>query len=138
MLSEIVEAVQNIVTLIAGIATASNDQTSALMQVDQAINQVSQVVQTNSATSEQCAAASEELSNQARNLAQLVGKYTLRNQSGSSAAFLEGGSSDSFGASMGSNRIGSSSIPDASDFSGMNDSRNEQIISLEDNTYSKY
>lgn len=138
MLSEIVEAVQNIVTLIAGIATASNDQTSALMQVDQAINQVSQVVQTNSATSQECAAASEELSNQARNLTQLVGKYTLRNQSGNSSAFLEGGSSDSFGASMGSNRIGTSSIPDASDFSGMNDSRNEQIISLEDNTYSKY
>ncbi len=138
MLSEIVEAVQNIVTLIAGIATASNDQTSALMQVDQAINQVSQVVQTNSATSQECAAASEELSNQARNLSQLVGKYTLRNQSSNASAFLEGSSSDSFGASIGSKRIGSSAIPDASDFSGMNDSHNEQIISLEDNTYSKY
>jgi len=138
MLSEIVKAVQNIVTLIAGIATASNDQTSALMQIDQAINQVSQVVQTNSATSQECAAASEELSNQARNLAQLVGKYTLRNETGNSNVFLEGGSADSFGASMGQNRIGSSSIPDASDFPGMNDSRNEQIISLEDNTYSKY
>lgn len=146
MLGEIVEAVDNIVTLIDGIAVASNDQASALIQIDQAVNQVSQVVQTNSATSEQCAAASEELSNQARNLEQLVGRYNLRTTKGNNASYLETRATDSFGATAYANPasnsntfIGSSTIPDAADFAGMaNEAQNEQIISLEDNMYSKY
>lgn len=154
MLSEIVSAVDTIVTLIEEIANASNDQASALTQIDQAVNQVSQVVQTNSATSEQCAAASEELSNQAKNLEHLVSRYHLRAMTdNSSLSFLENTSTDSFGVSSdygsqatsnnstyGSNVfIGSSVIPDASDFAGMtNEVQNEQIISLEDNMYSKY
>lgn len=150
MLSEIGRAVDNIVTLIDGIAIASTEQTSALLQIDQAINQVSQVVQTNSATSEQCAAASEELSNQAKNLEILVGKYQLRAGKDSNS-YLDGNVSDSFGVSGysipdlsdndfgNSAYTGSSTIPDASDFAGMtNEAQNEQIISLEDNTYSKY
>lgn len=155
MLNEIVTAIENIVTLIEGIATASHEQTSALSQIDQAVNQVSQVVQTNSATSEQCAAASEELSNQAKNLERLVGKYQLRAFRGGGVSYLESSNtlSDSFGtagSSYGSvepqssnysndSFYGSSSIPDASDFANMtNEAQNEQIISLEDNSYSKY
>lgn len=149
-LGEIVSAVDNIVTLIDGIAAASNDQASALMQIDQAVMQVSQVVQTNSATSEQCAAASEELSNQAKNLEQLVGRYRLHSTKGSTAAYLEAGANDSFGmggfvgmtsagTDYSSNTFGGAAIPDASDFADMeNEAQNEKIISLEDNMYSKY
>lgn len=97
MLGEIVSAVDNIVNLIDEIATASNDQASALTQIVQAVGQVSQVVQRNSATSEQCAAASEQLSNQAKNLEGLVGRYQLRSLSQANAAVLESKSSDSFG-----------------------------------------
>ena len=68
-------------------AVASNDQATAISQIDQAIGQVSQVVQTNSATSEQCAAASEELSNQAENLRNLMANFQLdSNQAGVSSA----------------------------------------------------
>ncbi len=76
-LDEIAEAIDKGATLIAGIAASSNDQATAVSQVDQAIGQVSQVVQNNSATSEQCAAASEELSNQAANLRNLMSYYKL-------------------------------------------------------------
>lgn len=157
MLDEIVSAVDAIVSLIQDIAGASNEQASVLIQIEQAINQVSQVVQQNSATSEECAAASEELSNQARNLEQLIGKYSLRNTAGGRIS-RSSSSTDSFTPSIGYNSQqaseGSSAyhtdsftgggsiasaIPDASDFAGMSDTaQNEQIISLEDDVYSKY
>ena len=157
MLDEIVSAVDAIVSLIQDIAGASNEQASVLVQIEQAVNQVSQVVQQNSATSEECAAASEELSNQARNLEQLIGKYSLRSTTGSRLGYSSV-STDSFGPSIGyggqqasgssstfqsDSFTGSSSIagaiPDASDFAGMSDTaQNEQIISLEDDVYSKY
>ncbi len=78
-LSEIMQKIEHVVELTHSIAVASNDQATAVTQIDQAINQVSQVVQTNSATSEECAAASEELSNQAATLRRLVGNYKLKN-----------------------------------------------------------
>lgn len=78
-LTEIMQKIEHVVELTHSIAVASNDQATAVTQIDQAINQVSQVVQTNSATSEECAAASEELSNQAETLRRLVGNYKLKN-----------------------------------------------------------
>ncbi|MCI9175424.1 MAG: methyl-accepting chemotaxis protein [Lachnospiraceae bacterium] len=78
-LSEIMNKIEQVVELTHSIAVASNDQATAVTQIDQAINQVSQVTQTNSATSEECAAASEELSNQAATLRRLVGNYKLKN-----------------------------------------------------------
>jgi len=167
MLAEIVAAVDNTVELVDDIATASNEQASVLSQIVEAVGQVSQVVQRNSATSEQCAAASEELSNQAKNLENRVGRYMLREYTHTHARTLEGGQpSDSFGAQsyslpgsgMGYGNAGmglsgnqgmadggfrtgmpNGTIPDASDFAGMdNEAQNEKIISLEDNIYSKY
>ncbi len=77
-LSEIMSKIEHVVELTHSVAVASNDQATAVTQIDQAINQVSQVTQTNSATSEECAAASEELSNQAATLRSLVGNYKLK------------------------------------------------------------
>ena len=77
-LETIVLNVEQIVSLISNIAIASNEQATAITQIDQALGQVSHVVQSNSATSEQCAAASEELSNQAMRLRELIAKFKLR------------------------------------------------------------
>ena len=74
----IVNNIDKIVELISNIAVASNEQATAITQIDQAIGQVSDVVQSNSATSEQCAAASEELSNQAMRLRELISKFKLK------------------------------------------------------------
>lgn len=153
MLVEISTAVDNTVNLIEEIASASGDQASALSQIVQAVNQVSQVVQQNSATSEQCAAASEELSNQAKNLEHLVGRYQLRGIPADRTLSLGSRGADSFdapklgaaSANVGNQAqsytvpTGRTNIPDAADFASVtNEAQNEKIISLEDNTYSKY
>jgi methyl-accepting chemotaxis protein len=79
-LTKIVDDVAKAATLVADIATASNEQATGIAQINQGIMQVSQVVQTNSATAEESAAASEELSSQAELLKESVGKYTLRTE----------------------------------------------------------
>lgn len=80
-LNGIVTAIDRITELAGAIAVASNDQATAITQIDQAIMQVAQVVQTNSATSEECAAASEELSAQAEHLREMLSHYDLREMS---------------------------------------------------------
>ena len=77
-LDRIVEGVQSAVTLVAEIATASNQQASGIREVNKGIEQMSQVVQTNSATSEEAAAAAEELSSQAELLKSMVAQFRLR------------------------------------------------------------
>jgi methyl-accepting chemotaxis protein len=85
MLGKIVESAQKSAMLVRDIATASNEQASAIAQIDQGVMQVSTVVQTNSATAEESAASSEELSGQANMLMEMVGKFKLKN--GSSGTF---------------------------------------------------
>lgn len=77
-LNEIVESTTKAADLVGHIASASNEQATAVSQVNQAIEQVSQVVQTNSATAEESASASEELSSQAEMLKQMVNRFKLK------------------------------------------------------------
>lgn len=138
-LAAIASTVEGIVDIVEGISVASNEQASALDQIALAITQVSTVVQDNSATSEQCAAASEELSNQAQNLKKLIGKYRLKGMSddfSSSNSDGETFQSGSFGVSDYSKT--SHRIPDASDFSSDSFGVNENIISLDDDSFGKY
>ena len=135
----IASTVEGIVDIVEGISVASNEQVSALDQIALAITQVSTVVQENSATSEQCAAASEELSNQAQNLKKLIGKYRLKGMSDDfnlSNSDGESFQSGSFGISDYSKT--SHRIPDASDFSSDSFGVNENIISLDDDSFGKY
>ena len=67
----------SVVSSIDKIATVSNEQSEAVMQVTEGINQISSVVQSNSATAEQGAAASQELSAEASGLRDLVDQFTL-------------------------------------------------------------
>lgn len=77
-LNVIVVGVSKAATLVGEIAAASNEQATAIYQINKGIEQVSDVVQTNSATAEQSAAASEELSSQASMLKNMVGKFKLK------------------------------------------------------------
>ncbi|HWR39447.1 MAG TPA: methyl-accepting chemotaxis protein [Patescibacteria group bacterium] len=77
-LSGIVDEVAKAAELVGDIAAASNEQATAIFQVNQAIGQVSQVVQTNSATAEESASASEELASQAELLKENVRKFQLK------------------------------------------------------------
>lgn len=77
-LGNIMNSVEKASDLVAGIATASNEQATSVAQVSQGIEQVAQVVQSTSATAEESAATSEELSGQAEYLKQMVGRFRLR------------------------------------------------------------
>ncbi len=82
------EYTTHVVSLIEGIAEATNQQTASVAQVHTGIEQISAVVQANAATSEESAAASEELSSQASIMQAQVSKFQLR-PSHSSAHRLE-------------------------------------------------
>ena len=77
-LKGIVDGITKATELVGDIAAASNEQATAISQINQAITQVSQVVQTNSATAEESASASEELSGQAEMLKKEVAKFKLK------------------------------------------------------------
>lgn len=83
MLNKISESIKKATALVGNIASASNEQATAITQIDQGISQVSTVVQTNSATAEESAASSEELSGQASVLSELVRKFKLNSPLGS-------------------------------------------------------
>ncbi len=80
-LKRMVEDVEKVASLVSDIATASNEQSLGIEQINQGILQVSQVVQTNSATAEESAAASEELSSQAELLKNQVSAFKVRKAS---------------------------------------------------------
>lgn len=80
-LEAVAQSTQGIVSSVDHIADAAEQQATSVAQVTQGIDQISSVVQTNSATAEQSAAAAEELSAQAQMLKDLVGQFTLRDDS---------------------------------------------------------
>ena len=80
-LSSIVSGMEKGVNIMGSIAAASNDQATAIAQVNKGIEQMSQVIQTNSATAQEAAAASEELSGQADLLKGMTGQFRLQNTS---------------------------------------------------------
>ncbi len=83
-LSGIVEKAESLSHIVNEIATASNDQATAVVQITAGVDQISGVVQTNSATAEESAAASEELSGQAQMLKHLISGFKLEESDGSS------------------------------------------------------
>ncbi len=76
-LDKIVGGIAETATLVGEIAAASNQQASAIAQINVGVEQVSQVTQANTSTSEESASASEELSSQAQLLKEMVGKFKL-------------------------------------------------------------
>ena len=84
-LDKTVRATNESMSALQEIAKAVEEEASAIAQVTEGIDQISSVVQTNSATSEQSAAASEELSSQASLMKDLLSKFRLLNDSGSSS-----------------------------------------------------
>lgn len=74
-----VETKTKLVTETMGkIAKASNEQATAITQINLGVEQISMVIQTNSATAEESAASSEELSGQAGVLKQQIATFKLK------------------------------------------------------------
>jgi methyl-accepting chemotaxis protein len=76
-MDEIVGSVKKVSDMIAEIASASQEQSSGIGQINVAMTQLSQIAQQNAASSEQLAATSEEMSGQAQGLQQLIGFFKV-------------------------------------------------------------
>ncbi|MBF0273694.1 MAG: methyl-accepting chemotaxis protein [Nitrospinae bacterium] len=73
---DIVENVEKVAELISLVATASNEQSDGISQVNSAVSQMDQVTQRNASNSEETAASSEELASQAESLKQIVAELS--------------------------------------------------------------
>ena len=69
--------------LVADIAASAQEQAAGLEQVNTAVNQMDQVTQQNAAMVEQATAASHNLSDEAEDLARLVGQFQIGPHTGS-------------------------------------------------------
>ncbi len=76
-LKRVIDGLDDIVTSVAEVRNASDQQTVAVEQIEQGVAQISNVVQSNSAAAEESSATSEELSAQAQSLNHLVSQFKL-------------------------------------------------------------
>jgi len=76
-LDEIVSHASQVTELIGGIASACNEQSEGVSQINQGLGQIDQVTQQVAANSEETASASEEMSQQAERLQALVSAFKV-------------------------------------------------------------
>jgi methyl-accepting chemotaxis protein len=77
LLDSIVPSIKRTSDLVQEIATASEEQSSGVGQINGAMNQLNQITQHNASSSEQLAATSEEMSGQAAQLQELMAFFTV-------------------------------------------------------------
>jgi methyl-accepting chemotaxis protein len=87
-MADIVEAIKRVSDLVAGISTASVEQSTGIQQVGAAIGQMDQVTQQNAALVEQSAAAAESLRVQAQQLVAAVALFKLADAQGNGTPAL--------------------------------------------------
>lgn len=81
-LKDIVASVRNVSGLIADVAQSADEQSTGIQQVNQSVTQMDEMTQQNAALVEEASAASEAMSDQARQLGQLVAFFNTDVQQG--------------------------------------------------------
>ncbi|MDQ2070825.1 methyl-accepting chemotaxis protein [Natronospira bacteriovora] len=81
-LTEIVDAVKRVTTVVSEIATASEEQSSGIEQVNSAVSQMDEVTQQNASLVEEVTAASRSLQEQAAVLNDMVSAFRVSDESG--------------------------------------------------------
>ncbi len=76
-MEEIVDSVKRVTDIMAEIMAASQEQSAGIAQVNQAIAQMDEATQQNASLVEEAAAAAQSMREQAGNLSQLVGVFTI-------------------------------------------------------------
>ncbi len=85
-LASIVKSVQEVGKLIADVAQSASEQSSGIEQVNQAVSQMDEMTQQNAALVEEASAASEAMSDQAKQLGQLVSFFNTSGTGGGAPA----------------------------------------------------
>jgi methyl-accepting chemotaxis protein len=78
VLGTIVEQIKQTTDLVAGIATASNEQAQGVAQITIGLQQIDSVTQQNTAAAEESASAASEMSAMATNLQKLIAQFKVR------------------------------------------------------------
>ena len=89
-MEEIVASVKRVTDIMGEIASASQEQTQGIEQINQAITQMDQVTQQNAALVEEAAAAAGSLQEQAGSLVQAVSQFTLNGDANGTATRRSG------------------------------------------------
>lgn len=76
-MNEIVTSVRRVTDIMGEIASASQEQSAGIVQINQAVNQMDEMTQQNASLVEEAAAAAASLEEQAKNLVQVVGVFKL-------------------------------------------------------------
>jgi methyl-accepting chemotaxis protein len=79
-MTDIVDSIRHVTTIMAEISAASADQTAGIERVGNAIDEMNQVTQQNAALVEQAAAAAQSLQDQAQHLEQVVSAFKINDQ----------------------------------------------------------
>ena len=77
MLTEIVQAVDNVSNMINDVNNAAKEQNSGINQINQAITQMDEMTQQNAALVEESSAASRAMSEEARNMNNMIGFFNM-------------------------------------------------------------
>ena len=80
-LTEIVGSIKKVSDIVAEIAAASREQATGLEQINTAVGSMDEMTQRNGALVEETSASAQSLSNQAQELAQLVQRYRIADES---------------------------------------------------------
>jgi methyl-accepting chemotaxis protein len=78
MLNSVVEQIKQTTELVAGIATASNEQAEGVNQVTSGLSQIDAVTQQNTASAEESASAASEMNTMGAKLEKLIAQFKLR------------------------------------------------------------
>ncbi|RUR40168.1 methyl-accepting chemotaxis protein [Vreelandella populi] len=82
-LKAIAERAQHTAALVSEISAATSEQSAGIEQINQALTQLEEVTQQNAALVEQVATASRSLDDQAGDMADMVGRFKVTEESGS-------------------------------------------------------
>ncbi len=88
-LTEIVESVEKVNSMIAEIANSSIEQSTGIEQVNTAVTQMDEMTQQNAALVEESSAASEAMADLANGMAQLMEFFTLAQHAGEQMATMQ-------------------------------------------------
>lgn len=81
-MTDIVDSIRHVTTIMAEISDASADQTAGIERVGNAIDEMNQVTQQNAALVEQAAAAAQSLQDQAQQLERVVSAFKINDPNG--------------------------------------------------------
>lgn len=88
---EIVQRMEGISTVVSSVAAGASEQSNSISEINAGVNNLDRVTQQNAMMVENSNASAQALNSEAGNLMQMLDKFNIAGQSGSSAALASNG-----------------------------------------------